>query len=51
MNKKFIKAGNEYSSFEKYVPAPYLRRTFQMDSKSHNLQMTLRLKNIGQRKS
>lgn len=30
MNKCFIKATEEYSTFERYVPAPYVRKTFDL---------------------
>lgn len=31
MNKKFICATEEYCSFDKYVSAPYFRKTFELD--------------------
>ena len=31
MKKNFIKATEEYSTLEKHVPAPYLRRKFDLD--------------------
>ena len=31
---KFISATKEYSSFEKFVPAPYLRKNFEIDYNS-----------------
>lgn len=31
MNKHFIKATEECCSFEKYVPAPYIRKSFNLD--------------------
>ena len=31
MNKKFICASTEYCSFEHHIPAPYLRKTFDVD--------------------
>ena len=32
MNKNFIKATNEYCTIEKHVAAPYMRRSFELDS-------------------
>ncbi len=31
MFKNFIKASNEYTTYEKIIPAPYLRRAFELD--------------------
>ena len=31
MNKQFIKASNDFSSFEKHIPAPYFRKEFDVD--------------------
>ncbi len=31
MFKKFIKAGNEYTTKEKHIPAPYIRKGFELD--------------------
>lgn len=31
MNKQFIKASNDYCGFENHVPAPYLRKEFDLD--------------------
>ena len=31
MFKNFIKASNEYTTYEKVIPAPYIRRNFELD--------------------
>ena len=31
MFQKFIKVGNEYTTKEKYIPAPYIRKSFKLD--------------------
>jgi len=38
---KFISASREYSTFEKYVPAPYLRRSFTLEKKAEKANITI----------
>ena len=39
--KKFIAATQEYTTFEKYVPAPYLRKSFNLIDKFDNADMLI----------
>ena len=41
MEKNFIKAGTEYSTREKHIPAPFFRKTFEVfeEIKSANLRI------------
>lgn len=41
LSNKFIKATNEFSSFEKFIPAPYFRRSFQLDFKPEHAEITI----------
>lgn len=41
MNKKFIKATAEYCDFYKHVPAPYLRKTFDVDFIPENADISI----------
>ena len=38
---KFVSATRAYSTFSERVPAPLLRRTFEVDSKVHSASITL----------
>lgn len=38
---KFIKANDKVSSFEEFVPAPYFRKTFELDFKPENAEITI----------
>ena len=41
LSDKFICAGEQYNSFEKNVPAPYIRRSFVFDSGSESATLTV----------
>ncbi len=41
MNKKFICASNEYCSFDKYVSAPYFRKTFELNFLPENAEISI----------
>ena len=41
ISSKFIKATNEYSTFEKNIPAPYIRKTFEIENVPESAEITL----------
>lgn len=41
LSDKFICAGEQYNSFEKNVPAPYIRRSFVLDSGTESATLTV----------
>ena len=41
MNKHFIKATQKYCSFDEYVAAPYLRRTFEIDFEPEKAEISI----------
>ena len=41
MNKKFICASDEYCSFDKYVSAPYFRKTFELNFLPENAEISI----------
>ncbi len=41
MNKEFIKATDEYCSLDKHIPAPYLRRSFNLDFVPRDAQISI----------
>jgi len=38
---KFIAAGREYNTYEKHIPAPYLRKTYNLDKKAEKAEITV----------
>jgi alpha-L-rhamnosidase len=40
-SRKFISATTEYCTYEKYVPAPYIRKSFNITSDIKNAEITI----------
>ena len=38
---KFIKAGDKFSDFDNFVPAPYFRKNFKLDFKPTKADITV----------
>jgi len=41
LSRQFVSAGREYSTFQKHIPAPYMRRSFTVDKMPEKAEITI----------